>query len=301
MELTPQSVRDVRFRQALRGYNPEDVDTFISNVVTALEELYRRLAEAEARATESESRSQEPSDVEDSLRRTLVLAQRTADMAVREAQEEASRLVAEAAAERDAVHVEMAELRERLLAEAEGDVQRERERLYEQRDALQRDVAALAAYLAQERERLRIYFTDQLRRVEDGVPGVESPPTAEGADRSAETGAGAGAAAGVAGATGEGDADATTTGAPGEPSPLDAGASPEAEADAADEAGEGVTEGEDAAEDDPFLAELRRAVTDTEPLGPRDEEAPPAPPAPGEPIDIFDDGEGGGRFLRRRR
>jgi cell division initiation protein len=46
-------------------------------------------------------------------------------------------------------------------------------------------------------------------------------------------------------------------------------------------------------EDDPFLAELRRAVTDTEPLGPRDVDVPPM-------RDDDEDGLQSGRFLRRR-
>jgi hypothetical protein len=50
----------------------------------------------------------------------------------------------------------------------------------------------------------------------------------------------------------------------------------------------------DAAADDPFLAELRRAVIDPEPLGPRPE---------GEMGQLYDDDEdmAGGRFRRRRR
>jgi hypothetical protein len=46
-------------------------------------------------------------------------------------------------------------------------------------------------------------------------------------------------------------------------------------------------------DDDPFLAELRRAMTDTEPLGPRDDDAPPV-------IDRDDEHVAPGRFRRRR-
>ena len=46
--------------------------------------------------------------------------------------------------------------------------------------------------------------------------------------------------------------------------------------------------------DDPFLAELRRAVTDPEPLGPRDHEPLAAP------FDDTQDDASGGRFRLRR-
>jgi hypothetical protein len=51
--------------------------------------------------------------------------------------------------------------------------------------------------------------------------------------------------------------------------------------------------------DDPFLAELRRAVSDTEPLGPREHDAAALPDAAAVPDDE-DAGDAGG-FLRRRR
>lgn len=256
---TPQSIREVRFRQALRGYNPEDVDAFINRVIATVEELQRTVDSLQARVAEAEAKTGEEHEVEDSLRKTLVLAQRTADAAIREAQEEAERLVADAKAEREALVAEMDAFRERSVAEAEAAIAAERERLHDERDALSRDVSTLSAYLAQERERLRIYFTDQLRRVEAGVPGVEAPPPMEAPPR--------------------------------------AGA-PEAEAPPAQS---DVPAADGAQEDDPFLAELRRAVTDTEPLGPRDHDDSFGRVGGDGDVDIFEEADAGGRFLRRRR
>jgi DivIVA domain-containing protein len=272
-ELTPQSIRDVRFRQALRGYNAEDVDAFIARVGAAVDALTRAAQEAVARAAAAEARADEASGAEETLRKTLVLAQRTADLAVREAQDEAARLVGEAHTERDAVLTEASELRERLLSEAEQAGFDERERLHTEREALQRDVDQLLTYLSQERERLRIYFSDQLRRVQEGVPGADAPPAHEAAPRQE-----APPANGVS------------------PHLDDAPEHLEAAEDEIDLSA--VGEGH---EDDPFLAELRRAVTDTEPLGPRNEEDEVAEPSSDEPYDIFNDADGAGRFLRRRR
>ena len=268
---TPQSIREVRFRQALRGYNPEDVDAFINRVIATVEELQRTVDALQVRATEAEAKANEEHEVEDSLRRTLVLAQRTADAAIQEAQEEAARLVAGAKAEREALVAEMDAFRERSVAEAEAAIAAERARLHDERDALARDVATLSAYLAQERERLRIYFTAQLRRVEAGVPGVEPPPAMEAPPRPQP-----GAEGSEAGDSGAGD----VAGRAVVDLDVDAGGD----------------------EDDPFLAELRRAVTDTEPLGPRDQDEPLGPTRDGDgEVDIFEEADAAGRFLRRRR
>jgi cell division initiation protein len=267
MELTPESIRDVRFRQALRGYNPEDVDAFITRVVEAFGETRKTVAALEARALEAESRTGDASDIEESLRRTLVLAQRTADLAIKEAQDEAAKLLADAEERRDEIVAEADELKSQLVAEAEDDVREERERLHAERDALERDVESLQAYLALERERLRIYFAEQLRRVEEGVPGVQAPPVIETA---------------VAGRSDAAREDVVVVEDPPVADPPLGG---DVEANA----------------DDPFLAELRRAVTDTEPLGPRDDEEPVPAAARNDGSDMFEEADSGGRFLRRRR
>ena len=240
--ITPESVRAVQFREKLRGYHPDDVDAFVAAVATAVESLEQRAKLAESKLAELESRSSAAVEAEDSLRRTLVLAQRTADAAIQEAREEADRVRSETRAEREAADAELADLRSRLQAEAEEESRDERTRLAAERAALQRDVAALEAHLERERERLRIYFTDQLRRVEEGEPGLAPSP--------------------------EMDAEVEA-----EPEP-EGGVTSTADvvADVPGELDDAVGDGGDrpADDDDPFLAELRRAVNDEAPLGPRD-------------------------------
>ena len=281
-ELSPQNIRDVRFREKLRGYHPEDVDAFVANVAATVESLHRRINELAAAAADAAD-GQPPrtgDDVEESLRRTLVLAQRTADMAIKEAQDEAMRLVGEAEAQREEILREVETLRTRTMVELENELSSYRQRLQDEREALQRDVEALQSYVGQERERLRIYFSQQLQRIDEGVPGVEPPPPIEATSTPEPPPAISAESAVVVDEPGLPVEPAT---APPEPVDVDVPV-------AADE------------EDDPFLAELRRAVTDTEPLGPRDEstETPPAE-RNGDGFDIFDDEQNSSRFLRRRR
>ena len=291
-ELTPQSIREVRFREKLRGYHPEDVDAFVAQVAATVESLQRRVAEGAgapataAVATPPVDTAAAPvddlsgghtSDLEESLRRTLVLAQRTADMAVKEAQEEAARMISDAEAQRAQVLGEVEELRTRTKAELEHELSGYRQRLYDEREALQRDVAALQSYVAQERERLRIYFSQQLDQLAGGEPTLHAPPEMEGPEREA--------AVVVADVPGLPDQPVTDV-------PAEDASTPPAAGDSEHPTGEG--------DDDPFLAELRRAVSDNEPLGPRDDEVD-LPPKDERDLDIFNDDDGGGRFLRRRR
>lgn len=277
--ITPASVRAVQFREKLRGYHPDDVDAFVAAVAAAVEALEQRALVAESKLSELESRSSAAVEAEDSLRRTLVLAQRTADLAIQEAREESDRIKEVTRAERQAAEAELEELRSRLLTDAEEEGRVERDRLLTERTALQRDVEALEAHLERERERLRIYFSDQLRRVDEGEPGLAPSPEME-ADVAPEPEM-APVPETVAVASEdrpevEGDADAATAGS---------------EAAAIED-------------DDPFLAELRRAVNDDQPLGPRDHVVPTGDDADDDDdgFDLFAKGEDdAGRFGFRRR
>jgi cell division initiation protein len=94
MDVSPQLLRDVEFREKWRGYSADEVDDFLERVAEGIEALHAQLREADERATRAERRVLETSD--DDVRRALVLAQRTADAALAEAQEEADRRVAAA-------------------------------------------------------------------------------------------------------------------------------------------------------------------------------------------------------------
>src|SRR4051794_4762213 len=110
MDVTPQVINEVEFHQKMRGYDPDEVDDFLERVASAVEQLLERTRVAEQRAVAAERRGGQcpqrgppparatapvtktaESDETDAIKRTLVLAQRTADAAVKEAEEEAAR------------------------------------------------------------------------------------------------------------------------------------------------------------------------------------------------------------------
>lgn len=168
MELTSQTLRQVEFGSELRGYKTSEVDDFLEQVALAVDQLRNELAEVAERAERAERLSSERLvlDDEESIRRTLVLAQRTADLAIKEAQEEAAQLLDGARADAEGLVAEARQSAERIAAEADKRFREEVGRLTAERDRLRNEIDALVSLLAAERERLTESLTGALRFVE---------------------------------------------------------------------------------------------------------------------------------------
>ena len=122
MDVSPKTLREVEFREKMRGYHPEDVDQFLEQMAVGVEVLQERMRQAVERAQRAERAASEAAISDETLRRTLVLAQRTADLAIEEAREEAVRIVA-AAEQKARILIEEADEQARSRsAEAEEKV-----------------------------------------------------------------------------------------------------------------------------------------------------------------------------------
>ncbi|MGH9148921.1 MAG: DivIVA domain-containing protein, partial [Acidimicrobiales bacterium] len=152
MEVTPKSINEAVFREKLRGYSQDDVDAFLKQVAAGVEAWQERLAQATERAAQAERQIAEAAESDETLRRTLVLAQRTADLAVREARDEASRILTEAEKARDALVADAQAGARREHERARSDLEAELARLVATRDDLVTDVAALRTYVEHTRE-----------------------------------------------------------------------------------------------------------------------------------------------------
>jgi cell division initiation protein len=119
MNLTPIDVEQKAFTQALRGYQMDEVDDFLDEVVGTLRAYEQRLREAhdKIRVLETETTPARGGD-ESEISRAILTAQRTADRLLAEARGEAesikaegeaenSRLVAQRDAERNRLHSEI--------------------------------------------------------------------------------------------------------------------------------------------------------------------------------------------------
>jgi cell division initiation protein len=310
MDVTAQVLHDVEFREAKRGgYNTQDVDEFLERLAVAVErqeaqvrEARQRVAAAEARVAEAERRAEEAghgsgsSEADETLKRTLVLAQRTADAAIREAEERAARTVAAAEDEAARMLAEAHDATTHAYAEAEEEARNAQHEartrvlaelhvLEDARDQLRSDIDLLERHIDEQRDRLRLAVRELQALIDDpaalrevAVPVVAdvvmpepepAPPPPrqlvaqpvveevwdDGEEEDEDDGWPAP----------EVDTDAYQPPPPapvvrrvreeprGEPRPLLADSYPVEE------------------EDDAYLAELRKAMTDERPLGPRDD------------------------------
>lgn len=301
MDVTPHQLRTIELREAWRGYRQDDVDELLDQVAGTIERLQAQVKRLTERLAKVEDEAGLGREADEMLRRTLLLAQRTADAAVSEAQERARRVLSESevqahsivsGAEEEARRVAIAE-RQRL----EGEVRE----LGRRRDALLADVEGLEEAAGDHRRRLREFLEAEIGRI-DSRP---MPTAAVRPDLSEEP---AKAPSGPEGREAASPVEVSTEAAEAPPESLPAVDEPDEpdEPDEADEpaaAGERSEEGpieEDAAldafadldagmadllprrrrrrrrpaddeADDEFFSELRAAVTDETPLGPTDD------------------------------
>jgi DivIVA domain-containing protein len=187
MPLTPQEVAGKVFgpTRMRRGYDEHEVDAFLDEVEAELtrltaenDQLRKDLEKARggvssapeevkaASAPEPASASApvvapvEEAPVEQRVTRMIVLAQQTADAALREAQGEADRTRGTARAEA-----------ERMLAEARNRVAEELGGLERSKTQLENEVAELTAFEKEYRERLRVFLEGRLHDLDTALAG----------------------------------------------------------------------------------------------------------------------------------
>ncbi len=178
--ITPQVINEVEFRQKVRGYDPDEVDDFLERMAIAVAELQDRLREATERATRVEGRPADAaagsvaavsppaaaSNEMEAIRRTLVLAQRTADAAVDEAQQAAAQTVTAARQEADRLLEDARSSAATIVSDAEAAAARdaeaargrlvaEIESLEQTLDDLHGDVALIERHLEDQRGQVR--------------------------------------------------------------------------------------------------------------------------------------------------
>lgn len=211
MEISPQRIRTTQFKTVKRGgYDPDEVQAFVTEVADALEKAQNDSTAMEARARAAIARLQELSanaeeaprerpvevpapppaerteirpDEAETISRTLLLAQRTADQTMAEATAQADKLRHDARSHAERVRAEADAERQRIIdgARAEGYAASESERtrgesevqsLLARRDFLESDVNHLEEFIGAQRERLREAISDLTSLVERVPAGL---------------------------------------------------------------------------------------------------------------------------------
>ena len=191
------SLRTVEFRETLKGYHRDDVDEYLEKAAVEAEGLQEQLRQGNERLrkaaetiaqleTELAAKPEvqpvvaatvEPAIADDTLQRTLVLAQKFVDETKADAEAQAARLVADAEAQA-----------RKVQAESEQRLREEIARLESNRSHLSHEVETMARQLESERDRLRSALSEMLSWVDGNLNASqdESPSVTNisGAQRS---------------------------------------------------------------------------------------------------------------------
>jgi DivIVA domain-containing protein len=207
------TLRTVEFRLGLKGYNVDEVDEYLEKAAVEAEQVQERLRSANERlrtATErvaqlegelehrqaeravdpgapgeappmSGAGPQEAAVSNDTLQRTLLLAQKFVDQTKRESEAEAARLVGQAEERARQLLAQTEERARQLTSEAEERLRDEVGRLEVARERLAGDLEAMTRHLEDQRTKIRTSLTEMLRWVDERLtaPARTAEPPAD--------------------------------------------------------------------------------------------------------------------------
>lgn len=189
------SLRTVEFRETLKGYHRDDVDEYLEKAAVEAEGLQEQLRQSGERLRQAAERIAQletalehapepevapaPAAPDDTLQRTLLLAQKFVDETKADSEARAAELLAEADAKARQMTEEAQAQATQIAAESEQRLRDEISRLEVSRSKLARDVETMTRHLENERARLRGALSEILRWVDENV----QPTTTEAQSR----------------------------------------------------------------------------------------------------------------------
>ncbi|AWI12085.1 hypothetical protein B4064_0856 [Caldibacillus thermoamylovorans] len=142
MPLTPLDIHNKEFSKTFRGYDEDEVNEFLDQVIKDYEIIIREKRELENRVKELEEKLKHFSSIEETLNKSIVVAQEAAEevkgsaqkeakLIIREAEKNADRIVNEALSKARKIALEIEDLKKqskvfrnrfKLLIEAQLDM-----------------------------------------------------------------------------------------------------------------------------------------------------------------------------------
>ena len=122
--LTPLDIENKKFsKQVMNGYNVEDVDDFLDELVVDYGKNYKELAEANLRIEKMTSEIEHYRNLETTLQNTLVMAQSTAEEVKSVAKQQADQLMNDAKTESERIMKDAQERAEKKLEELQNQIE----------------------------------------------------------------------------------------------------------------------------------------------------------------------------------
>ncbi|HLS06753.1 MAG TPA: DivIVA domain-containing protein [Bacillota bacterium] len=122
MALTPLDIHNKRFTRILRGYDVDEVDKFLDQVIKDYELVIRENEDLEKKVADLETKLGHFTNIEDTLNKSILVAQETAEdlqsnankeakLIIKEAEKNADRIVNEALSKSRSIYIEIEDLK----------------------------------------------------------------------------------------------------------------------------------------------------------------------------------------------
>ncbi|HHU20579.1 MAG TPA: DivIVA domain-containing protein [Bacilli bacterium] len=122
MPLTPLDIHNKEFTRGLRGYDQDEVNDFLDQIIKDFEIVIREKKELERQVEDLDEKLKHFSNIEETLNKSILIAQQTAEelkgnatkesqLIVREAEKNADRIINEALEKARRIEIEVEELK----------------------------------------------------------------------------------------------------------------------------------------------------------------------------------------------
>lgn len=123
MRITPLSIKRQEFKRNIRGFDPDEVNTFLEIIADEFDHLIKQNEEFSSSVNQMQKKLQDYQQIEKGLQQTLLVAQETSSrtmeaskrqavLLIKEAEIKAKQLIDKARADAKAIHNAVLELRE---------------------------------------------------------------------------------------------------------------------------------------------------------------------------------------------
>ena len=193
--LKPIDIHNKEFKRSFRGYNEEETDTFLDQVVNDYEALWRENEQLKTELTQQKEAVAQYQKLEKNIKDTLLVAQKTAEEVTANARENAEKQLANAAKECQNMRRETELRAEKTKAEVDAKIKRrmaeatqQLQNVVSEYDRLVREKSLFMQHMQRVYEDELANVRDYLNQMPNSVHQKQAAP-AQSAPQSEETAA----------------------------------------------------------------------------------------------------------------
>ncbi len=171
--LTPLDVRKKEFRRCFRGYDEQEVDRFLDLVIDTMERLIERNNDLQEHLERVEGTVARYKELEEVLKSTMVIAQKTANEIKESADRQAKSIIEEARAKAEQILAQAREEAKVILNQAHEDGTRVLDEAAGKADRIMNDYEVLQKQTMLFRSKFRSFLEMQLEMLDSELGSVD--------------------------------------------------------------------------------------------------------------------------------